>query len=170
MISGVGILYMIIRYAALYTAIVCILLRITNLLKRNSSLLYIFVGTLNICVGTLAIVLFLQGNAILTWLHQCILNIFMKVLYAIQATGNGHVSRANEIIPILQKKCELDIIISGTQADVELNHAIKYRKKGLCFIFGKKGGVDLYKTFRQMQSRKFLSEIKSYLWSLNRRP
>lgn len=84
----------------------------------------------------------------------------MKVLYAIQATGNGHVSRANEIIPILQKKCELDIIVSGTQADVELNHSIKYRKKGLCFIFGKKGGVDLYKTFQQMQSRKFLSEIR----------
>ena len=76
-ISGIGILYMVVRYTALYSAIVCILLRITNLLKRNSRLLYIFVGTLNICVGTLAIVLFLQGNAILTWLHQCILNIFL---------------------------------------------------------------------------------------------
>jgi len=79
-ISGIGILYMVVRYAALYSAIVCILLRITNLLKRNSSLLYIFVGTLNICVGTLAIVLFLQGNAILSWLHQCILNIFIGAL------------------------------------------------------------------------------------------
>ena len=79
-ISGIGILYMVVRYAALYSAIVCILLRIINLLKRNSSLLYIFVGTLNICVGTLAIVLFLQGNAILSWLHQCILNIFIGAL------------------------------------------------------------------------------------------
>ena len=79
-ISGIGILYMVVRYAALYSAIVCILLRIINLLKRNSSLLYIFVGTLNICVGTLAIVFFLQGNAILSWLHQCILNIFIGAL------------------------------------------------------------------------------------------
>lgn len=84
----------------------------------------------------------------------------MKVLYAIQATGNGHVSRANEIIPLLEKKCELDILLSGTQADVGLNHLIKYKRKGLSFIFGKKGGVDLYKTFKQMQSKKFLSEIK----------
>ena len=85
----------------------------------------------------------------------------MKILYAIQATGNGHVSRANEIIPILQKKCELDILLSGTQTDVGLGHDIKYKRKGLSFIFGKKGGVDLYKTFKQMQTKKFLSEIKS---------
>ena len=85
----------------------------------------------------------------------------MKVLYSIQATGNGHVSRANEIIPLLEKKCELDILLSGTQADVGLNHFIKYNRKGLSFIFGKKGGVDLYKTLQQMQSKKFLSEIKN---------
>lgn len=85
----------------------------------------------------------------------------MKVLYAIQATGNGHVSRANEIIPLLEKKCELDILLSGTQADVGLNHFIKYNRKGLSFIFGKKGGVDLYKTLQQIQSKKFLSEIKN---------
>jgi uncharacterized protein (TIGR00661 family) len=85
----------------------------------------------------------------------------MKVLYAIQATGNGHVSRANEIIPFLEKKCELDILLSGTQADVGLNYPVKFKRKGLGFIFGKKGGVDMYKTFKQMQSKKFLSEIKS---------
>ena len=85
----------------------------------------------------------------------------MKVLYAIQATGNGHVSRANEIIPFLLKKCELDILLSGTQADVGLNYPIKYSSKGLCFIFGKKGGVDLLKTFQQMKSKRFLNEIKT---------
>ncbi len=85
----------------------------------------------------------------------------MKVLYAVQGTGNGHVSRANEIIPFLEKKCELDILLSGTQADVGLNYPVKFQRKGLGFIFGKKGGVDMYKTFKQMQSKKFLSEIKS---------
>jgi len=96
-ISGIGILYMVVRYAALYSAIVCILLRITNLLKRNSSLLYIFVGTLNICVGTLAIVLFLQGNAILSWLHQCILNIFIGALIFIDVffIGKNPVIKSN---------------------------------------------------------------------------
>lgn len=85
----------------------------------------------------------------------------MKVLYAIQGTGNGHVSRANEIIPLLQKKCNLDILISGTQADVGINHLVTYRRKGFSFIFGKKGGIDLYKTFKQFQSKRFLTEIKN---------
>jgi uncharacterized protein (TIGR00661 family) len=85
----------------------------------------------------------------------------MKVLYAIQATGNGHVSRANEIIPLLQKKCDLDILVSGTQADVGINHPVKYQRKGFSFIFGKKGGIDFYKTFKQFQSKKFIAEIKN---------
>ena len=84
----------------------------------------------------------------------------MKVLYAIQATGNGHISRANEIIPFLEQKCELDILVSGTEADIDLNHFIKYRRKGLSFVFGKKGGIDFYKTLKQLQSKKFLAEIK----------
>lgn len=85
----------------------------------------------------------------------------MKILYAIQATGNGHVSRANEIIPLLQKRCDLDILISGTQADVGLNHAVTYQLKGFSFIFGKKGGIDFYKTYKQFKSKKFLAEIKN---------
>lgn len=85
----------------------------------------------------------------------------MKVLYAIQATGNGHVSRANEIIPMLEKKCDLDILISGTQADVGLNHIVKFKQKGFSFIFGKKGGVDVYKTFKQFKSKRFIKEIKA---------
>jgi uncharacterized protein (TIGR00661 family) len=86
----------------------------------------------------------------------------MKVLYAIQATGNGHISRATEIIPLLKKKCEVDILISGTEADVDLDHVIKYRRKGLCYVFGKKGGIDIYETFKKMQSKRFLNEIKKF--------
>ncbi|MEI9933574.1 MAG: glycosyltransferase family protein [Ferruginibacter sp.] len=85
----------------------------------------------------------------------------MKVLYAIQATGNGHISRATEIIPLLKKKCDLDILISGTEAEVDLDHEIKYRTKGLCYVFGKKGGIDFYATFKKMQSKRFLKEIKN---------
>ena len=84
----------------------------------------------------------------------------MKVLYAIQATGNGHVSRANEIIPLLQKKCDLDILLSGTQADVGINYHVKFQCKGLSFVFGKKGGIDFYKTIKQLQSKRILKEIK----------
>jgi uncharacterized protein (TIGR00661 family) len=70
----------------------------------------------------------------------------MKVLYAIQGTGNGHISRAREIIPYLGDYCEYDILISGTQCDMELDVPVKFRFKGLGFTFGKKGGIDLWST------------------------
>lgn len=85
----------------------------------------------------------------------------MKILYALQATGNGHISRANEILPLLEKMAEVDVLLSGTQADVGLQHFIKYRRKGLSFVFGKKGGVDLLTTFQQMKTKRFLEEVKS---------
>lgn len=62
----------------------------------------------------------------------------MKILYAIQGTGNGHMTRASAIIPILMNKGEVDILISGTQADLSLPFPVKYTYKGLSFIFGKK--------------------------------
>jgi len=85
----------------------------------------------------------------------------MRILYAIQGTGNGHLSRAREIIPILQRKGELDLLISGTQADVDLPYPVKYRFKGLCFIFGKKGGVDVMATYRKSNLKRLYAEIKS---------
>ncbi|MEP7237257.1 MAG: glycosyltransferase family protein [Ferruginibacter sp.] len=85
----------------------------------------------------------------------------MKILYAIQGTGNGHLSRARDIIPILQQKGELDILVSGIQADVELPYPVKYKLKGLSFIFGKKGGIDLIATYRKSNLKQLYQEIKS---------
>ncbi len=85
----------------------------------------------------------------------------MKILYAIQGTGNGHISRARDIIPILQLKGEVDILVSGTQADVELPYPIKYRFRGLSFIFGTKGNVDIVATYRKSNLKKLYKEIKS---------
>lgn len=84
----------------------------------------------------------------------------MKILYAVQGTGNGHITRAMEIIPYLEKKGEVDILVSGIQSDIELSFKVKYRFNGLSFIFGKKGGVDFWKTFVKLNSIKLLKEIK----------
>ncbi|MDO6802258.1 glycosyltransferase family protein [Wenyingzhuangia sp. 1_MG-2023] len=83
----------------------------------------------------------------------------MKVLYAIQGTGNGHLSRSRDIVPILQRKVDLDILVSGVQADVSLPFEIKYQLHGMSFIFGKKGGVDLRKTYKNSDIKKFRKEI-----------
>lgn len=83
----------------------------------------------------------------------------MKVLYAIQGTGNGHLSRARDIVPILQKKVDLDILVSGVQADVKLPFNIKHQLRGWSFIFGKKGGVDLWATYKNSNFKHFRKEI-----------
>ena len=85
----------------------------------------------------------------------------MRILYAIQGTGNGHISRARDIIPLLQKKGEVDILISGTEADVGLGFPVKYQFKGLSFVFGKKGGIDLISTYKKARLKRFLREVKS---------
>jgi uncharacterized protein (TIGR00661 family) len=84
----------------------------------------------------------------------------MRILYAIQGTGNGHLSRARDIIPILLEKGELDILISGTEAEVELPYPVKYRFKGLSFVFGKKGGIDLLSTYKKSNIRRLFGEIQ----------
>jgi uncharacterized protein (TIGR00661 family) len=85
----------------------------------------------------------------------------MKILYAIQGTGNGHLSRAKDIIPILRKRCETDILVSGTQADVSLPFKIKYRLKGFSFVFGKTGGVDVWNTYVNANAKSLRDEIRS---------
>jgi len=44
----------------------------------------------------------------------------MKVLYAIQGTGNGHLSRAEDIVPYLQKRCDVDILVSLSKPSYSL--------------------------------------------------
>jgi len=85
----------------------------------------------------------------------------MKILYAIQGTGNGNISRALEIIPILKKKGEVDVLVSSSQWELELPFEIKYKFNGLGFAFGKKGGIDFTKTYLNLDTRKLISEIKS---------
>jgi uncharacterized protein (TIGR00661 family) len=84
----------------------------------------------------------------------------MKILYAIQGTGNGHVTRAREVIPLLKKNHDVDILISGTQADVGLPFEIKYKFHGLSFIFGKKGNIDIAETYKKSRLRQLLKDIK----------
>lgn len=84
----------------------------------------------------------------------------MKILYAIQATGNGHLSRAEEIIPCFEKRAETHILISGLQGEYKLSHPIKYQCQGFGFIFGKKGGIDWRATFKKNNILKLFNEIR----------
>lgn len=85
-----------------------------------------------------------------------------KILFAIQATGNGHLSRAREIIPHLQQHGEVDLLVSGTQADVQLPYMIKYKKNGLSYAFGKHGGISGIDSFRQLRPIRLLRDIFTF--------
>ena len=43
----------------------------------------------------------------------------MKVLYAIQSTGNGHICRAKELIPHMSRRFQFDVIISGPKPQLD---------------------------------------------------
>ncbi|XRE44305.1 Glycosyltransferase [Tenacibaculum discolor] len=85
----------------------------------------------------------------------------MKILYAFQGTGNGHASRALEIIPHLQRRGDVDVLVSGSQYEIELPFDIKYKLHGLGFVFGKKGGIDLISTLKDLNLKKVYKEIKT---------
>lgn len=84
----------------------------------------------------------------------------MKVLYGIQGTGNGHIARATEIIPHLESKFSVDVLLSGYHSELEPPFEITYKMKGLGFMFGKKGGIDFLKTFSHIDSFRLRKEIR----------
>jgi uncharacterized protein (TIGR00661 family) len=86
----------------------------------------------------------------------------MKILYAIQGTGNGHLARAVDVIPELKKYGTLDLFVSGAQAEVKLPYPVKYKSKGLSFYFGKSGGINFFKTFQKNSSKDVMREIKEF--------
>ncbi len=82
----------------------------------------------------------------------------MKIFYAVQATGNGHISRAMEILPFLQRYGDVDIFLSGSNSSLQLDGPVKYRSKGLCIFYNKTGSVSYPKTIRQFSPVRLLKE------------
>ncbi len=83
----------------------------------------------------------------------------MNILYAIQGTGNGHLSRARDLVPRLQAYGKVDILVSGTQSDIQLDHPIRYRCRGLSFVYNRRGGIHYLKSGRHTFSTRLIREI-----------
>lgn len=84
----------------------------------------------------------------------------MKILYAVQGTGNGHITRAMTIIPLLEKHATVDVLISGFSYNLSLPFKTTYQFKGMSFCFGKKGGIDYLQTYKKNKLQRFLNEVK----------
>ena len=85
----------------------------------------------------------------------------MRILFAVQGTGNGHISRAREIVPLLKNYGHVDMLISGTQADVLPEEPLKYRFHGFSYIFGETGGVNYWKTYKSMNLPRLWKDVRS---------
>lgn len=85
----------------------------------------------------------------------------MKLLYAIQGTGNGHIARAQEIIPILKKHALVDVLISGHQSQLKPALEIDYQFSGISLLYNSHGGLSYKKTLVENSYCKALKVVQS---------
>jgi uncharacterized protein (TIGR00661 family) len=85
----------------------------------------------------------------------------MKIFYAIQATGNGHISRAMELLPFIQQYGEVDIFLSGSNSNLNADLPIKYRSKGVSLFYGNRGGLDYWKMLKAFSVSRIWKEAKN---------
>ena len=83
----------------------------------------------------------------------------MKILYAVQKTGNGHLARAQEIIPILEKYGEVTILTSGSQSQIQLGFPVTFDFKGISLFYGSNGNVSFFKTLFKNNYAKFIYQV-----------
>ena len=84
----------------------------------------------------------------------------MKILYAIQATGNGHISRAMELLPYLEQYGKVDIFLSGANSTLALDAPVKYRSKGLSLFYTCQGSLNYRKIVRNISPLQIRKEVK----------
>lgn len=84
----------------------------------------------------------------------------LKVLYAIQGTGNGHVSRARSLFPVLAEHFDVDLALVGGNSEVELPVKPVWSGKGISMVYSKSGRVHIWKTLRSNSLTRFKRELK----------
>lgn len=85
----------------------------------------------------------------------------MKILYGIQGTGHGHISRAREIIPCLSKHASVDVLISGYNCKMNLENTDVLHKRGISLTYDDSGSVSYLKTALNIKPVTFLRDINS---------
>lgn len=82
----------------------------------------------------------------------------MKILYSVQATGNGHIARAMELMPYLQQYGEVDVFLSGSNSHLNPQLPVKYRSKGLSLFYGNTGGLDYWRMWKELSLKRIWNE------------
>ncbi len=85
----------------------------------------------------------------------------LNIFYAVQATGNGHISRAIELLPYLQQYGKVDVFLSGSNSNLDAALPIKYRSKGISLFYGNRGGLDYWKMWQELNFSRIYKEAKA---------
>lgn len=86
----------------------------------------------------------------------------MRILYGIQGTGNGHLSRARKIVPLLKEFADVEVILSGTQSQLDANFNIDYQFNGLPFVASKKGGINYFSSIIKAHPYDLVRDIRKF--------
>jgi len=84
----------------------------------------------------------------------------MNILYGIQGTGHGHVSRARELLPELSTYGTIDILLSGYNHNLDVEGNVVYRKRGLSLIYDQNGSVSIAETVRNLDLVRFITDVR----------
>jgi uncharacterized protein (TIGR00661 family) len=84
-----------------------------------------------------------------------------RILYAVQATGNGHIARALELMPFLQQYGTVDIFLSGSNSNLSFDLPVKYRSKGVSLFYGNRGGLDYWKMMKDISLKRIWREANN---------
>ena len=83
----------------------------------------------------------------------------MKILYALQGTGNGHLTRAQKILPILENYGELDVFMSGSNTQLKLENYDVKQRKGLSLFYNELGEVSYKKMIKQNIDETVINKV-----------
>lgn len=83
----------------------------------------------------------------------------MKILYAVQGTGNGHVARARHLIPQFQKYATVEVWISGTESQLDLPGGAHKMYSGISLKYNRHGGLSVWRTLRENRWIHFLRDV-----------
>lgn len=87
----------------------------------------------------------------------------MRILLAVQGTGNGHISRARDVFKCLKEyEQQVDTLVSGLHSEVSLGEPWTYKLDGLGFFFGKNGGIDYARTMKELHLASFIKNLRSF--------
>jgi uncharacterized protein (TIGR00661 family) len=84
----------------------------------------------------------------------------VKIFYAVQATGNGHIARAMELIPWLEKYGTVDVFLSGDNSSLNIDLPVRFKSKGISLHYTKTGGLDYVKMLKGFSARRVWKEAK----------